>query len=99
MNEDLKIEGYPIVGFNSNLRNTIVPIYKYNKDALNPEKINNNTYKFFSDFDYELIPERKNYIKSGFLLNNLYSYIIPSEFHKGYDRIIVTGKQIGRAHV
>lgn len=89
--------GYPIFFPSSGLKDIIIPLYKYNKDAKNPEKINRNTYKFFSDFDYELIPERKNFIKTGFFLKDLYAYIIPSDFHKNYDcnptnEIIYTGE-------
>lgn len=80
-----KVCGNPIFFPNTTTKEIIIPLYKYNKDAINPEKINRNTYKFFNDFEHELIPERKNFIKTGFLLKDIYAYIIPSDFHKDYE--------------
>ena len=51
------------------MKNITIPLYKINKNAIEPDKISNNIFKFYSDFDYEILPERNNIIKSGFYLN------------------------------
>ena len=67
--------------------NVQIPILKLNIGAKDPEKINNNTFKFFADYDYEIIPEQVNLINSGFFLKNIMFKITPSDIYKNLNCI------------
>ena len=59
-----------------------IPIFKINTFAKNPEKLNNNTFKFFCDNDYEISQETSNLISCGFILKDILFKITPSDIYK-----------------
>lgn len=69
------------------MKDVIIPLYKISRSVKNPDKISNNTFKFYSDFDYEILAERNNLIKSGFYLRNIDFCIIATDFYKKYNSI------------
>jgi hypothetical protein len=64
------------------MNDIIIPILKTNFYSKNPEKINNNTFKFFAEQDYDILPEASNTISSGFYLKNILFQIIPTDIYK-----------------
>jgi hypothetical protein len=58
-----------------------IPILKINNLAKDPEKVNNNTFKFFSDQNYYILQEMPNLISSGFYLKNILFKIYPSDIY------------------
>jgi len=64
------------------MNDIIIPILKINFSSKNPEKINNNTFKFFAEQDYDILPKTSNTISSGFYLKNILFQIIPTNIYK-----------------
>lgn len=72
------------------MSDVLVPLYKINRFAFDPQKVDKNIYKFYSDLDYDIIPEKINIIKSGFYLKNILFNIIPTEIYTDYQSITYT---------
>ena len=70
------------------MKNITIPLYKINKNAIEPDKISNNIFKFYSDFDYEILPERNNIIKSGFYLKGIDFLVSPTNIYSKYNSIV-----------
>ena len=66
------------------MKDIILPLYKTNRNAISPDKISNNTFKFYSNFDYEILPESSNIIKTGFYLKNINFCICPTNIFMNY---------------
>jgi len=64
------------------MNDIIIPILKTNFFSKNPEKINNNTFKFFAEQDYDISPKKINIMSSGFYLKNILFQIIPADIYK-----------------
>lgn len=64
------------------MNDIIIPILKTNFSSKNPEKINNNMFKFFAEQDCDILPEASNTISSGFYLRNVLFQIIPTDIYK-----------------
>jgi hypothetical protein len=69
------------------MKNILLQLYKTGRPSVDPEKISNNTFKFYSDFDYEILPERNNLIKSGFYLKGVDFCISPTNIYNKYNSI------------
>ena len=66
------------------MKDILLPLYKINTFAPNPERVSKNVYKFYSDFDYDIIPEKLNTIKSGYYLKNILFQILPTPIYDKY---------------
>lgn len=66
------------------MRNTSLTIYKINKLAQDPKKINRNTFEFYSDKDYEIINKKNNLLHSGFYIENVNHIVTPSNIYQKY---------------
>ena len=66
------------------MNDILLPLYKINTFAPNPERVSKNVYKFYSDFDYDIIPEKLNTIKSGYYLKNILFQILPTPIYDKY---------------
>ena len=69
------------------MKNQEITIYRLNRLAQNPKKINNNVFEFYADKDYEIVNEKNNTIHSGFYLANLNYVVNPSDIYLKYDCI------------
>jgi hypothetical protein len=67
------------------MKDIIIPINQIHENAIPPERVALNYYKFFSCYNNDIIPSRLCTIQSGFYLSNIYFNIIPSEIYKKYD--------------
>lgn len=69
------------------MKDISLDIYKVNKLAQNPKKINRNTFEFYADKDYEIINKKNNIIHSGFYIENINHIVMPSNIYIKYDLI------------
>ena len=70
------------------MKDIIIPLHKTSRNAIEPDKISNNVFKFYSDFDYEVLPERNNIIKSGFHLKGIDFLVSPTNIYSKYNSIV-----------
>ena len=66
------------------MNDILLPLYKINALAPDPERVSKNVYKFYSDMDYDIIPEKMNTIKSGYYLKNILFQILPTQIDDKY---------------
>jgi len=69
------------------MKDIVIPLHKISRNAIEPDKISNNVFKFYSDFDYEVLPERNNIIKSGFYLKGIDFLVSPTNIYSKYNSI------------
>jgi len=69
------------------MKDILLELRNISRGSIEPEKISNNTFKFYSDFDYEILPERNNLIKSGFYLKGVDFCISPTNIYNKYNCI------------
>ena len=69
------------------MNDILLPLYKINILAPDPERVDRNIYKFYSDVDYDIILEKVNIIKSGYYLKNILFNIVPTQIYDKYQSI------------
>jgi hypothetical protein len=69
------------------MKEKILTIYKLNKFAQDPKKINRNTFEFYADKDHEIINKKNNTIHSGFYIQDADHIVVPSNIYIRYNLI------------